>query len=96
VPARGQQEMPFEQGLAGAEFGEHVVILHCISSPSRQNQAIFAGSEAPGAKIPLEALETGRKRAYRPRDEGVSVLRRIGVWRCDTPAETGKRKHGKR
>jgi hypothetical protein len=37
VAARTQQEMTFEQGLAGAELGQYVFILHfraCLSSRS--------------------------------------------------------------
>jgi hypothetical protein len=33
VPTRGEQEMAFEQGLAGAELGQDLIFLHGRKSP---------------------------------------------------------------
>ena len=64
--------MPFEQRLRGAEFVEHVVILHGETTLSGRGQrGASLGANHPlvqdyllTLKIPLEALETAGKRAY--------------------------------
>ena len=62
VAARGEQEMPFEQGLAGAEFGENLVVVHRSEScPAIGGDARPTGV-APRRKYPLEALEAGQAR----------------------------------
>ena len=72
--------MPFEQGFAGAEFGEDVFchgvvmarvqsLLWCQASPApgacRCRDRARTGSRFPG-KICPRALEAGANRAYRP------------------------------
>ena len=47
VAARGEQEMPFEKGLAGPEFGEDFVVLH-----DRHNARVGGGSSPNGCCRP--------------------------------------------
>ncbi len=69
--------MPFEQGLAGAELCEDLVVGH--GGTAVPLESLPGGVRRACRKISLEALEAWGKRAYRPGETGPPGPRRAAA-----------------